>query len=851
MTGQLLGHYRVLEKIGSGGMGEVYRATDDRLGRDVAIKILQASLATDSDRLRRFEQEARAAAALNHPNIVAVYDVGMHEGSPYIVSELLEGHTLRERLLRGPLSRRQAADFGLQIANGLAAAHDKHIIHRDLKPENLFITRDGRMKILDFGIAKLTAPELTDERSLATLTTQTKSGSVLGTVAYMSPEQLRGKSVDHRSDIFSFGTVLYEMLAGHRAFSGETEVDTITAVLREDPPEIRLDGNDVPAAFEQIVRHCLEKEPENRFQSARDLAFALNTVSDVPSGRHRTFLGWRSRLPRWALLLTAGLVAVAAGLLAGAILKPVHDPVYRRLTFERGTIYSARFTPDGRSVVYGASWNGQPLQLYSTLPDSLLARPLELQPAHLLALSRENELAIALHGVPGSGIDVVEGTLARAPLQGGAPRELLQDVRWADWGPNQEPAVVHHENGRDAIEYPIGKVLYETNGWISNIRFSPKGDEIAFMDHPARWDNAGFVAATDLNGRRRTLTQKWAIEDGLAWSPKGDEIWFTASESGGTAGALWAVTPSGRLRKVLSAPGGLRIQDIAADGRILTTSDTVRLAMEFTGKTQNNIKDLSWYDWTIAKDISADGQWVLFEEGGEPVGANDAIAIRKVDGSPPVRLGEGTAGSLSPDGKWAVAIPRGAPSHLTLLPIGAGQPLEIALPGLEHLQSGAHFLPDGRRIVFNASEPGRPSRTFVVDESGGKLQPITPEGVYAGMASPDGKYLAGISPEHQIILFPLDGGAPRSVPGAHPKYEVAQWSSDSKALYIYRPDEVPLRVQRLDVATGTMKPIRTLVPADRAGVVSIAPVVTNPQASEFAYSYYQATSILYVISGLR
>ncbi len=354
MTGQLLGHYRVLEKIGSGGMGEVYRATDDRLGRDVAIKILQASLATDSDRLRRFEQEARAAAALNHPNIVAVYDVGMHEGSPYIVSELLEGHTLRERLLRGPLSRRQAADFGLQIANGLAAAHDKHIIHRDLKPENLFITRDGRMKILDFGIAKLTAPELTDERSLATLTTQTKSGSVLGTVAYMSPEQLRGKSVDHRSDIFSFGTVLYEMLAGHRAFSGETEVDTITAVLREDPPEIRLGGNDVPAAFEQIVRHCLEKEPENRFQSARDLAFALNTVSDVPSGRHRTFLGWRSRLPRWASLLTAALVAVAAGLLGGAILKPVHNPVYRRLTFERGTIYSARFTPDGRSVVYGA-----------------------------------------------------------------------------------------------------------------------------------------------------------------------------------------------------------------------------------------------------------------------------------------------------------------------------------------------------------------------------------------------------------------------------------------------------------------------------------------------------------------
>jgi eukaryotic-like serine/threonine-protein kinase len=362
------------------------------------------------------------------------------------------------------------------------------------------------MKILDFGIARLTTPELTDERSLATLTTQTKSGSVLRTVAYMSPEQLRRKSVDHRSDIFSFGTVLYEMLAGHRAFSGETEVDTITAVLREDPPEIRLGRNDVPAAFEQIVHHCLEKEPDNRFQSARDLAFALNTVSDVPSGRRLTFLGWRSWLPRWASLLIAALVAVAAGLLGGAILKPAHGPVYRRLTFERGTIYSARFTRDGRSVVYGASWNGQPLQLYSTLPDSLLARSLELQPAHLLALSRENELAIALHG----GIDVVEGTLAR-PASVRCSSGVA--ARCSLGGLGSKPAVVHHENGRDAIEYPIGKVLYETNGWI--IRFSPKGDEIGFMDHPARWDNAGFVAVADLAGRHRTLTDKWATEDGF------------------------------------------------------------------------------------------------------------------------------------------------------------------------------------------------------------------------------------------------------------------------------------------------------------------------------------------------
>src|SRR5438067_10482042 len=347
MIGKIVGHYRVLELIGSGGMGEVYRARDERLGRDVALKLIRSASADNADRLRRFELEARAAAALNHPNILSIYDVGFEDSVPYIVSELLQGKTLRQRLSEGRIPFSEASNYALQIAQGLTAAHERHIVHRDLKPENLFLTEEGRVKILDFGVAKLQPPP-SDDRSVETLTTVTKTGAVVGTVAYMSPEQLRGKSVDHRSDIFSFGAILYEMLAGHRAFSGETEVDTITAVLREDPPEIRLGGNDVPAAFEQIVRHCLEKEPENRFQSARDLAFALNTVSDVPSGRHRTFLGWRSRLPRWASLLTAALVAVAAGLLGGAILKPVHNPVYRRLTFERGTIYSARFTPDGR-----------------------------------------------------------------------------------------------------------------------------------------------------------------------------------------------------------------------------------------------------------------------------------------------------------------------------------------------------------------------------------------------------------------------------------------------------------------------------------------------------------------------
>ncbi len=833
-------------------MGEVYRASDERLGRDVALKLLKPSAADDQDRLRRFEQEARAAAALNHPNIVAVYDTGVHEGRPYIVSELLQGHTLRQRLFGGALPLRQVGDYSIQIAQGLTAAHDKHIVHRDLKPENLFITRDGRVKILDFGIAKLTLPEDGSgaDGSLATMTTQTKSGSVLGTVAYMSPEQLRGKAVDHRSDIFSFGAILYEMLTGKRAFSGETEVDTMTAVLKEDPPEMTLARHNIPTAFDQIVHHCLEKEAEDRFQSARDLAFALGTISNLSTSRNVVQWG-KSRMRKVLPLLAAILLVTAFGVLLGARWWPTASPVYRRLSFERGAIYSARFTPDGRNVVYGASWNGQPVEIYSSFADSPLARPLGLTSAHLLAISRNNEMALVLNGVHGSRLEFVNGMLARAPLAGGAPREILEDVLWADWDPKGELAVVHHVKGRSRLEYPIGKVLYETSGWISHIRFSPQGDKIAFLDHPALWDDRGSVCVTDLAGRKAVLSSGWGSEDGLDWSPRGDEVWFTAVERGYNR-ALWAVRLSGRTRKVLSAPGGLTLQDIAPDGRVLVSFDNERLAMEWSGRDNQQVQDLSWYDWTIAKDISRDGKWVLFEESSEPAGPNYAVAIRKIDGSPPIRLGEGSAGSLSPDGNWAVSIFTGTPERVVVLPIGPGQPREIALPGLQEVQNGsAHFLPDGRRIVVNGNEPGHRGRSFVLELSGGKPRPITPEGIYASLPSGSGQYVVGTGADHRLTLFPVDGGEPRAIPGLESAYSVSQWSADSTALYVHRSGEVPLKVYRADIATGKLKLVRELVPANRAGVVSIAPVVTNPEASEFVYSYYQVLSVLYVISGLR
>jgi serine/threonine protein kinase len=282
-AGSRLGPYEILAPLGAGGMGEVYRARDPRLSREVAIKVLPESFSRDPDRMRRFEQEAKAAGVLNHPNITAVYDIGTHAGATYVVSELLEGETLRAALAGGKLSLRTAVDDAHQIAQGLAAAHEKGIIHRDLKPENLFVTNDGRVKILDFGLAKLTHTEerASKETDLPTATAGTEPGVVLGTLGYMSPEQVRGKPADARSDIFSFGAILYEMLSGNRTFRGESAADTMSAILREDPPDLSITNQAVPPGLEQIVRHCLEKNPERRVHSAHDLAFELEALPET------------------------------------------------------------------------------------------------------------------------------------------------------------------------------------------------------------------------------------------------------------------------------------------------------------------------------------------------------------------------------------------------------------------------------------------------------------------------------------------------------------------------------------------------------------------------------------------
>ena len=514
-SGDKLGPYEIQSPLGAGGMGEVYRARDTRLDRDVAIKVLPESFARDADRLRRFEQEARTVAALNHPNILGVYDIGQHQGSPYMVCELLDGETLRDKMHEGPIPQRRAIEYASQIAEGLAAAHDKGVVHRDLKPENVFVTKDGRVKMLDFGLAKLARIEAgraaTADGATAAVPAHTMPGMVLGTAGYMSPEQVRGKEVDARTDIFAFGAVLYEMLSGQRAFKGESSVETMNAILKDDPPELETDKLKISPGLERIVRRCLEKEPARRFHSARDVGFALEAISGTSSGSGVN----RRALPpeppavdarrRLALVLVA---AVLAAYFVGRRNVSSSTASYRQLTFDPGYAGPARFTRDGNTVVYSAAWNGGARQLYTQRSNSVQATPLNLD-ADVLGIADNGDMAVILKR-RFLATWLQRGTLARLPLEGGAPRPILDDVYEADiTRDGKEFAVVRRDRGKQRLEFPIGKVLFETSGWISDVRISPDGTQVAFIDHPVP-DDRGAVALVDTQGVIKRLTPYYA-----------------------------------------------------------------------------------------------------------------------------------------------------------------------------------------------------------------------------------------------------------------------------------------------------------------------------------------------------
>ncbi|HEY6051956.1 MAG TPA: serine/threonine-protein kinase, partial [Thermoanaerobaculia bacterium] len=692
-----------------------------RLGRDVAIKVLPESFSSDPERMRRFEQEARAAGVLNHPNVTAVYDIGTHDGAPYVVQELLEGETLRTRLSGGGLPVRKAIDQAIQIAHGLAAAHEKGIVHRDLKPENLFVTRDGRIKILDFGLAKLTQSESGNghQTNLPTATAGTEPGVVLGTLGYMSPEQVKGKPADQRSDIFAFGAILYEMLSGSRAFHRDSAAETMSAILREEPPDLSATNKNVQPGLERLVRHCLEKNPEERFQSARDMAFDLEALSGVsgtaavtpaagPSGRKRLLSAGL------AAGILASLASLAIGFFAGRGRGAVEPPKFHQLTFRRGTVWSGRFGSDGKSILYSASWDGEPTEIFVSAPESPESRPLGFPGADVLAVSSSGDLAMALRSFVSTEFTRT-GTLARASATGGgAPREILDGVDSADWDPSgKDLAVVRAVGGgQQRMEYPIGKTIYETRGWISSPRVAPGGDRVAFIDHPSAGDDGGLVAVVDRSGKKTTLTQTFASLQGLAWSPGGREIWFTGAEVGNRS--LFAVSLSGKVRSLIRVPGSLLLQDISRDGRVLLIDEARRLGMSALAPGKTKERDLSWLDWSRPAGLSQDGRTVMFYESGEGGGLGYSTYVRNMDGSPAVRLGEGQGVTLSPDGTWAVSLlAKLTDPHLVLYPTGAGQPKPLSISGLR-FSGGLRFLPDGRRVIVGAAAPGHGPRLYLM-----------------------------------------------------------------------------------------------------------------------------------------
>ncbi|HTO75401.1 MAG TPA: protein kinase [Thermoanaerobaculia bacterium] len=847
-AGTRLGSYEILAPLGAGGMGEVYKARDTRLGRDVAIKVLPADRATDPDRRRRFEQEARSASALNHPNILTIHEVGSEGETTFIAMELVEGRTVRELVAAGAVPTKKLLDVAAQTAEGLAKAHGAGIVHRDLKPENLMVSKDGYVKILDFGLAKLAEPDANAASAIQTAAgSPTEPGTVLGTAGYMSPEQAAGRPVDFHSDQFALGSILYEMATGERAFQRKTGAETLVAIMREEPAPISASSPAAPAPLRWIVERCLMKDPEDRYASTKDLARDLASVRDhlsetstsasasgaiAPVKAHRR--GW-----------LAPAIAAVAGLAAGFLLreavgggKPSAPPQFQQITYQRGMIFSARFAPDGQTIAYGAAWDGRPLEIYSARLDSPESRPLGLPPADVLSISKTGEMAISLNRHFLAGYEST-GTLARVSLGGGAPRPILENVQDADWAPDGQTLAVARQVGNlQRLEYPIGKTIYTPSGWVSGVRVSPDGRYVAFIEHPTRGDNDGRLKIVDAEGKVRAEGPYANL--GVAWSPKGDEVWSSAP---------FAITTlSGKTRQVLGSPGIDVVHDISKDGRMLMSLIAARrevVGVPASGEERN----LTWLNWSFPTDISRDGRALLFDEQNiVPSG----IYMRPLDGSAAVKLGNGYSFGFSPDGRYALTAPKPAATQLVLLPTGPGEPKVLAQSNVA-TQAAAIF-PDGRRILVTGNEPGRGVRLYVQDIPNGKPRAITPEGV--GMArtvnpiSPDGKLAAAYGPDGRLALYPTEPGEPRPLPGLDPEDIVLRWSADGRSLFVFRQSAPPGRIELLDLATGKRTPWKEFRPPDPAGILQVGPAVVSPDEKSYVYSYKRLLDELYVVTNL-
>ena len=847
--GQRLGPYEITAPLGAGGMGEVYRARDTKLEREVAIKVLPAEVARDEERLARFRREAHLLAALNHPNIAAIHGLDEADGKPFLVLELVPGEDLAQRLKRGPIPLDEALPIARQVAEALEEAHEKGIVHRDLKPANVKLTPDGKVKVLDFGLAKAyssdassgSAPDLSQSPTLAH--TGTAAGLILGTAAYMSPEQARGKPLDRRADVWAFGVVLFEMLTGKALFAGETVTDVLAAVVTREPDLATLPAA-TPPAVRQLLRRCLDKDPKHRL---RDIGEA-RVLLEAPDAGVTAVSAPKRRFPRWAIAaLAAALLAagVWGGFVAGR--RPsggsADDVRVAPLTYRRGSVLTARFAPDGQTVVYGAAWEGEPLDVFSVRLDTRESRSMGMAGADVLAVSSAGELALSLGRRFTIGWEST-GTLARMPLGGGAPREVLEGVQDADWSPDgQSLAIVREVGARRRLEYPIGHVLYETGGWVSHVRVGRDGKKVAFLDHASRGDNQASVKVVGPDGVARTVSP--SASNGLAWSASGDDLLFPDGSS------LSVTSLSGRARALFRVLGFVMLHDVSAEGRVLVGRTTAQ--REIVGRAPGEARDrnLSWLDWSFPTALSEDGRVVLFEE--QNLGNEYGLFVRRTDGAPPVRLGEGRGLTLSPDGKWVLATHQveGA-TEMVLLPTGAGDTRRVGRPAI--VASGASFLPGGERVVVSGHAPGAGERLYTLDLAQGALAPISPEGItayFSAMASPDGRLAFATGPDGRLTLYPVEGGEPRAVPGTSLDDIAIRWTADGRGLFVQRRAALPARVERVDVATGERKPWLELVPPDPAGVQGIGPIHMSADGRAYVYSYRRKLDQLYVVEGLR
>jgi len=855
MIGANLRHYRIEAKLGAGGMGVVYRALDTHLDRPVAIKVLPASAVADAERRARFAQEAKSASALSHRNIITIYDIdsGVVDGQhvDFIAMQYVAGRTLEQMIGRKGLRLPDALRYAIQMADGLANAHQAGIVHRDFKPGNVMVDEQGEVKILDFGLAKLTEIEEPDAFAATQsvhIKAETEAGTIMGTVAYMSPEQADAHKVDARSDIFSFGAVLYEMVTGRRAFPGGSKLSTLAAVLHREPEPLRVGQDNVPRELQRIIMRCLRKDPERRWQNMADVKVALEDVlQDFEAGKPEVAeqpskAKFGIRMLVWVVLI---LLALGAGAFLGwrALRSP--QPSFERLTYRRGDVAAARFSPDGQTVLFSAQWGDEPMTIFSMRAGSRESRSLDLPEGRILSISSTGEMAILLGESLASA-----GTLARVPLSGGAPRQVLENVNDADWSPDGSKLAVSHTVGRRTrIEYPIGTVLYEKEGRpIYDLRVSPNGDLLAFFEYD---DTIGDFAVTvlDMHRKKRVLSRGWRGSLHLAWSSNGEEVWFGAGGKDRASLGIHAVSLDNKERMVVQAPALMALFDVARDGRVLATTEDTRMGVSVMASGAKQERDLSWFDYSQVYDISQDGSKILFVESSYVRDRNAAIYLRKTDESAAVRLGDGNLPALSPDGKWVSSVvSEGSETKLTLLPTGPGEPRSLAAQGIHY--GRAEWFPDGLRILFTGNESGRPGRTFVQDVRGGKPTPVTPEGTTARAVSPDQKYVT-VAAAGKISLVPLGGGEPKGVGEIEPDESVIRWSADGRYLFLRRLDKpYSMRINRLDVATGRKESWKELGPPDPVGV-RMVDVALTPDGSAYAYSFQRDIVTLFLVGNLK